>query len=76
VHILIGEGDNLFVGESQITQDPRIAQRDGRRAKSELRSESCSELGVSPGREGKNSEMESKKGRREEGLRKSQEKKP
>ena len=55
---------------------PRIAQRDGRRTKPELMSKSCSELGVPPVREGRNSEMESKKGRREEEWRNSQQKKP
>ena len=55
---------------------PRIAQRDGRRAKPELMSESWSELDVPPVREGRNSEMESKKGRREKELSNSQEKKP
>jgi hypothetical protein len=39
-------------------------------------SESCSELDVLPVREGRNRKMESKKGRREEALSKSQEKKP
>ncbi len=55
---------------------PRIAQRDCRRAKPELMSESWSELDVPPVREGRNSEMESKKGRREKELSNSQEKKP
>ena len=55
---------------------PRNAQRDGRRAKPELMSESWSELDVPPVREGRNSEMESKKGRREKELSNSQEKKP
>ena len=55
---------------------PRVAQRGCRRAKAHLMSESGSELDVAPVREGRNSEMESKKGRREEELRNSQQKKP
>jgi hypothetical protein len=43
---------------------PRIAQRDGRRAKPELRSESCSEQ-ETPLRESRNNGMERKKGRKE-----------
>jgi hypothetical protein len=39
-------------------------------------SKSRSELDVEPVREGRNSRMESKKGRREEELRSSQEKRP
>src|SRR5437588_4936866 len=43
--------------EAQVQHSPRIAQRDSRRTKPELMSKSCSELGVPPVREGRNSEM-------------------
>jgi hypothetical protein len=49
-----------------LLQSPRIAQRDCRRANPDLRSESRSEPDVEPVREGRNSGMESKKGRIEE----------
>ncbi len=55
---------------------PRIAQRGCCRAKPDLMSESRSEPDVEPVRDGRNSRMESKKGRREKELRNSQEKRP
>src|SRR5947207_1234127 len=64
------------IGRKKILIIPRIAQRDCQRGKPELMSESWSELDVAPVREGRNSEMESKKDRREKELSNSQEKKP
>jgi hypothetical protein len=53
---------------------PRIAQRDYRRANPDPMGESHSEPTVEPVRDGKPSEMKSKTGRRQEGVRNSQEK--
>src|SRR5712692_4410692 len=55
---------------------PRIAQRGCCRAHPDLMSESCSEPDVELVRDGRNSRKESKKGRREEEVRNSQEKRP
>src|SRR5207245_10356555 len=54
--------------------DPRIAQRDCCRAKSDLKSESCSKPDAQPARDGRNRRTERKKGGREQGLRNSKEK--
>src|SRR2546421_9325919 len=62
--------------ETDILPDPRIAQRGCGRANPELTSESHAELDVEPARGGRNSGMESKKGRRWEELRNCQGKRP
>src|SRR6266567_2184844 len=56
--------------------DPRVAQRDCCRAKSDLRSESCSKPEAQSARDGRNRRTERKKGGREQELRNSQEKRP
>src|SRR6266566_881443 len=55
---------------------PRVAQRDCCRAKSDLRSESCSKPEAQSARDGRNRRTERKKGGREQELRNSQEKRP
>src|SRR6266516_2213816 len=55
---------------------PRVAQRDCCRAKSDLRSESCSKPDAQPARDGRNRRTERKKGGREQELRNRQEKRP
>src|SRR6266567_2227473 len=52
---------------------PRVAQRDCCRAKSDLRSESCSKPEAQSARDGRNRRTERKKGGREQELRNSQE---
>src|SRR6266702_5739609 len=59
-----------------LTLYPRVAQRDCCRAKSDLRSESCSKPEAQSARDGRNRRTERKKGGREQELRNSQEKRP
>src|SRR5437763_598428 len=55
-----------------VQHPPRIAQRDCYRAKSDLRSKSCSEPDAQPARTGRISKSERKRGRREQEVRNSQ----